>query len=124
MYGRDDKKWRRIFMMMGAKFEWFCVEVKHYNCFNQLSNDESFICWDSTKRDVWVRRPPSFAIRSHKLLRPRIDAYQDFLPRTMCIRNYDGRDPDGRIVAAIAEYRHNDARRKDHDEQEAGISDL
>ena len=21
------KKWRRIFMMMGAKFEWYCVEV-------------------------------------------------------------------------------------------------
>ena len=76
------KKWRRIFMMMGAKFEWYCVEVKHYNCFNELSNDETFICWDSTKQDVWVRQPPSFAIRSHKLLRPRIDAYQDFLPRT------------------------------------------
>ena len=66
------KKWRRIFMMMGAKFEWYCVEVKHYNCFNELSNDETFICWDSTKQDVWVRQPPSFAIRSHKLLRPRI----------------------------------------------------
>ena len=76
------KKWRRIFMMMGAKFEWYCVEVKHYNCFNELSNDETFICWDSTKQDVWVRQPPSFAIRSHRLLRPRIDAYQDFLPRT------------------------------------------
>ena len=57
------KKWRRIFMMMGAKFEWYCVEVKHYNCFNELSNDETFICWDSTKQDVWVRQPPSFAIR-------------------------------------------------------------
>lgn len=76
------KKWRRIFMMMGAKFEWYCVEVKHFNCFNELSNDETFICWDSTKQDVWVRQPPSFAIRNHKLLRPRIDAYQDFLPRT------------------------------------------
>lgn len=75
------RKWRKIFMMMGAKFEWFCVEVKHYNCFNELSNDETFICWDSTKRDVWVRQPPSFAIRSHKLLKPRTDAYQDFLPR-------------------------------------------
>ena len=51
------KKWRRIFMMMGAKFEWYCVEVKHYNCFNELSNDETFICWDSTKQDVWVRQP-------------------------------------------------------------------
>lgn len=78
------KKWRRIFMMMGAKFEWFCVEVKHYNCFNALLNDESFICWDSTKQDVWVRQPPAFAIRGHKLLRPRVDAYQDFLPR-VCV---------------------------------------
>lgn len=32
--GMEDmtKKWRRIFMMMGAKFEWYCVEVKHFNC--------------------------------------------------------------------------------------------
>ncbi|MBS5496878.1 phosphoadenosine phosphosulfate reductase family protein [Dorea longicatena] len=75
------KKWRRIFMMMGAKFEWYCVEVKHFNCFNALSNDETFICWDSTKQDVWVRQPPPFSIRNHKLLKPRVDAYQDFLPR-------------------------------------------
>ncbi|MDU5080246.1 phosphoadenosine phosphosulfate reductase family protein [uncultured Tissierella sp.] len=74
--------WRKKFMLLGAKFEWFCLEVKHFNCFNELSNDESFICWDSEKEDVWVRRPPSFAIRSHPLLRPRKDAYQDFLPRT------------------------------------------
>lgn len=78
------KKWRRIFMMMGARFEWFCVEVKHFNCFNELSNDETFICWDSMKRDVWVRQPPPFAIREHRLLKPRIDAYQDFLPR-ICV---------------------------------------
>lgn len=44
-------------------------------------NDETFICWDRYKKDVWVRQPPSFAIRTHPLLRPRIDAYQDFLPR-------------------------------------------
>ena len=78
------KAWRKKFMLLGAKFEWFCLEVKHYNCFNQLTNDESFICWDSTKKNVWVRKPPSFAIRKHPLLRPRIDAYQDFLPR-LCI---------------------------------------
>ncbi|MCR5823749.1 MAG: phosphoadenosine phosphosulfate reductase family protein, partial [Lachnospiraceae bacterium] len=40
------------------------------------------ICWDRFKKDVWVRQPPSFAIRSHPLLKPRKDAYQDFLPRT------------------------------------------
>lgn len=78
------KEWRKKFLLMGAKFEWYCCEVKHFNCFNELSNDETFICWDSTKQNVWVRQPPAFAIRSHKLLRPRIDAYQDFLPRT-CI---------------------------------------
>lgn len=79
------KEWRKKFLMIGAKFEWFCCEVKHFNCFNGLSNDETFICWDSMKQDVWVRRPPAFAIRSHPLLRPRLDAYQDFLPR-ICMR--------------------------------------
>lgn len=76
------KEWRKKFLMTGAKFEWYCCEVKHFNCFNGLSNDETFICWDSTKKEVWVREPPAFAIRTHKLLRERIDAYQDFLPRT------------------------------------------
>lgn len=75
------KEWRKKFILVGAKFEWFCLEVKHYNCFNELSNDETFICWDCYKKNVWVRQPPSYAIRKHSLLRPRIDAYQDFLPR-------------------------------------------
>lgn len=75
------REWRKKFMLVGAKFEWFCLEVKHYNCFNELSNDETFICWDRYKKDVWVRQPPSFAIRSHPLLYARKDAYQDFLPR-------------------------------------------
>jgi len=76
------KEWRKKFLIMGGKFEWYCCEVKHFNCFNDLSNDETFICWDSMKQNVWVRQPPAFAIRTHPLLRPRIDAYQDFLPRT------------------------------------------
>ncbi|MDE6905544.1 MAG: phosphoadenosine phosphosulfate reductase family protein [Lachnospiraceae bacterium] len=75
------REWRKKFMLMGLKFEWFCLEVKHYNCFNELSNDETFICWDRSKKDVWVRQPPAFAIKSHPMLRPRVDAYQDFLPR-------------------------------------------
>lgn len=75
------KKWRKKFLLVGAKFEWYCLEVKHYNCFNQLTNDETFICWDHLKKDVWVRQPPSFAIRNHPLLKPRIDNYQAFLPR-------------------------------------------
>lgn len=73
--------WRKKFILLGAKFEWYCLEVKHFNCFNELSNDETFICWDRYKQDVWVRKQPSFAIKSHPLLYPRTDAYQDFLPR-------------------------------------------
>lgn len=75
------REWREKFMLVGAKFEWFCLEVKHYNCFNELSNDETFICWDRYKKSVWVRQPPSFAIRAHPMLHARKDAYQDFLPR-------------------------------------------
>lgn len=75
------KEWRKKFLLVGAKFEWYCCEVKHYNCFNELDNDESFICWDRYKENVWVRRSPAFAIRTHPKLRPRIDTYQDFLPR-------------------------------------------
>lgn len=76
--------WRKKFIMLGAKFDWFCLEVKHFNCFNELSNDETFICWDSTKRGVWIRNPPPFSITDHPLLHNRKDAYQDFLPR-LCI---------------------------------------
>ena len=75
------KEWRRKFLMVGAKFEWYCMEVRHFNCFNQLENDESFICWDSEKADCWVRQPPSFAIRNHPMLRQRMDTYQDFLDK-------------------------------------------
>lgn len=73
--------WRRKFLLTGAHFDWLCVEVKHFNCFNDLSEEETFICWDSKKQDVWVRQPPSFAVRKHSLLHPRKDSYQDFMPR-------------------------------------------
>ena len=75
------KIWRRKFLLAGASFRWYAVEVRHFSCFNELTSDESFVCWDHTKRDVWVRQPPPFAIRFHPCLRPRIDNYQSFLPR-------------------------------------------
>ena len=80
------RKWRKIFLACGAKFEWFCLECRHFNCFNQLENDESFILWAPEKESVWIRRPPSFAIRTHRSLRPRTDTYQMFLARA----NADG----------------------------------
>lgn len=72
-------QWRAKFLLMGARFDWYCLEVRHFNCLNQLENDESFICWDRRKAGAWVRDPPAFAIRSHPLLKPRQDTYQKFL---------------------------------------------
>jgi predicted phosphoadenosine phosphosulfate sulfurtransferase len=75
------RKWRETFLMAGAKFDWYCLEVRHYSCLNMLENDESFICWDRTKEAVWIRRPPPFALRSHPLFKPAVHTYQQFLPR-------------------------------------------
>lgn len=78
------KKWRRIFMMMGAKFEWYCVEVKHFNCFNELSNDETFICWDSAKQDVWVRQmrvSQFFSVDTARSLVKMNEYYPDLMER-------------------------------------------
>jgi predicted phosphoadenosine phosphosulfate sulfurtransferase len=75
------REWRIKFMSVGVKFHWWCVEVKHFNCFNQLSNDETFICWDRTMADRWVRPMPDFAQTTHPMLRPRKETYQAFLKR-------------------------------------------
>jgi len=73
--------WRKTFLMQGAQFWWLCLEVKHFNCFNFLSEEETFICWDRHKRDVWVRPMPSVAYTYHPLHRPVKDSYQEFLLR-------------------------------------------
>lgn len=77
------KNMRLQWMSIGVPFRWWCIQVKHYNCFNQLTNDESFICWDETKRDVWIRPMPKWAITSDPLLRERKDTYQDFMNRKL-----------------------------------------
>lgn len=48
------KSMKLQWLSIGVPFNWWCIQVKHYNCFNQLTNDESFICWDETKKDVWM----------------------------------------------------------------------
>jgi predicted phosphoadenosine phosphosulfate sulfurtransferase len=73
---RDSRK--RV-LLAGGKFNWFCLEVRHFCCFNYLEEDESFICWDSEKKSAWVRKPPPFAITDHPRLKKRKDTYQDFL---------------------------------------------
>jgi len=72
---------RDTFAALGVGFDWYCLEVKHYSCLSQLENDESFICWDRTKKAVWIRTPPPFAICRHQKLKPREDTYQQFLSR-------------------------------------------
>ena len=74
-------EWRKKFILAGATFQWWCIEVKHFSAYNQLTSDESYTCWDHTKEHVWVRRPPPFALRSHPQLRPGMDNYQSFLPK-------------------------------------------
>jgi predicted phosphoadenosine phosphosulfate sulfurtransferase len=78
--------WRKKTLTAGGQFNWFCLEVKHFCCFNNLEEDETFICWDRTKKDVWIRSPPSFAIREHPRLKGRKNTYQDFLTK----HNADG----------------------------------
>jgi predicted phosphoadenosine phosphosulfate sulfurtransferase len=79
-------EWRKKSLAAGGRFNWFCLEVKHFSCFNHLEEDETFICWDSSRKDVWIRRPPSFAIREHPLLKNRKNTYQEFLMK----HNADG----------------------------------
>jgi len=75
------RDWRTKFILAGAHFRWWCIEVVHFNCFNELTEDESFICWDSTIKDRWVREMPDFALTDHPLLKKREDSYQKFLPK-------------------------------------------
>jgi len=83
---RTVQVWRKKVLLAGGQFNWFCLEVKHFCCFNHLEEEESFICWDSTKKEVWVRTPPCFAIRDHPCLKKRENTYQEFLMK----HNADG----------------------------------
>jgi predicted phosphoadenosine phosphosulfate sulfurtransferase len=64
---------------MGGQFNWFCLEVRHFSCFNLLEQEENFICWDSARKNTWVRQPPKFAVMQHQCMRNRVNTYQEFL---------------------------------------------
>ncbi|MBD3276842.1 MAG: phosphoadenosine phosphosulfate reductase family protein [Candidatus Aegiribacteria sp.] len=74
------KKKRKYIQEQGAKFYWFCLPVKHFSCYNMLVEDESFICWDPRKKDVWIRKMPKFAIKDHELFEWG-DTYQEFFEK-------------------------------------------
>lgn len=75
------KAWRKKFMLIGVKFEWYCLETKHFNCLNTLKDEETFITWDRYEKPRWIRQPPPFAIFDHPLLDKRKDSYQNFLEK-------------------------------------------
>lgn len=75
-------QWRSKVLQTGGKFYWFALQFKHFNCCNTLAQDESFICFEQGKEDVWVRQPPPFAIRRHKEFRLGM-TYQRFLTRIL-----------------------------------------
>lgn len=76
-------QWRKKFLMAGCpEFRWYCLPLKQVSCFNQLENSESWITWEPGKEDVWVRKPPPFAImQSPYLTGIGKENYQTFLPR-------------------------------------------
>ena len=74
--------WRKKFLLAGAQFRWYCLPVKQVSCFNQLTNDESWITWEPGKEADWVRQPPPFAIRTSPFLKGvGKENYQSFLPK-------------------------------------------
>jgi predicted phosphoadenosine phosphosulfate sulfurtransferase len=75
------KKWRKKWMQIGVKFDWYCIEVKNFNCLNSLVDQETYISWDRNKKDSWIRPMPEFAITNHPLLIPVKDNYQTFFSR-------------------------------------------
>lgn len=75
------KNMRIQWLSVGVPFRWWCIQVKHFNCFNQLTQDESFICWDKTKHKNWIRKKPKWALVTDPLLNERKDSYQEFLDK-------------------------------------------
>ena len=75
------KEWKAKWESIGVEFRWWCIEVKHFSCLNSLTQEETFICWDSMKQDKWVRPKPPGCISNHPWLKKRKDKYQDFLNR-------------------------------------------
>ncbi len=114
---------RSRFMSLGAKFYWMCIPIKHYNCCSLLYDDESFICWQPGKEDVWVRPMPSFAVRKHRDFKPG-QTYQIFfksivgkipvitgmrMAESVMRRNALSRaKPDAQFVAPLYDWKDND----------------
>lgn len=79
---RCAKYWRNKYISAGAKFLWFCLPIRHYNCCNKLADEENWYCWEEGKQDEWCRDMPKFAIREHSLFKLGM-SYQEFCKKTL-----------------------------------------
>lgn len=76
------EEWRKRFVRMGAEYRWYCLPVKQVSMLHQLQDDESWITWEPGKEDVWMRKPPAFAItRDPAITYAGEMNYQTFLPK-------------------------------------------
>lgn len=76
------ERWRKKFIGVGAEFLWLCLPFKQVSVIDHLSSSESWITWEPGKEDLWIRKPPSFAISTHPVLRyPGEMNYQTFCKR-------------------------------------------
>ena len=75
-------RWREKFIRVGAKFNWYCLEVKQICIIDKLSASENWITWEKAKHNLWMREPPPFAITESPLV-PYAGYcnYQDFCER-------------------------------------------
>lgn len=76
------KEWRKRFLLIGAKYRWYCIEHRNNNCFNSLENNENFIPWDRYEEENWHHKKPDFSESHSPYLVPRTENYQDFLSRS------------------------------------------
>ncbi|MCQ2113337.1 MAG: phosphoadenosine phosphosulfate reductase family protein [Bacteroidaceae bacterium] len=73
------ERWRKKFLSVGAEFLWLCLPFKQVSVLNHLSVTESWITWEPGKEDVWMRKPPPYAIMHSKYIkRPGQMNYQSF----------------------------------------------
>lgn len=75
-------RWRKKFLSIGAKFEWYCLPVKQNSTLDHLAASESWITWDPAEKKNWMRKPPKFAITKSPLVPyPGECNYQTFCQR-------------------------------------------
>lgn len=75
------KIFRKRWLEVGARFEWWCVETVIFSCVDTLMSEERFIIWDRNQQERWCHEMPDYALTDHPLLKKRYENYQSFLQK-------------------------------------------